>query len=96
MSKEDACGVLGLSSSIRSSGLTTAEAAMRLEQYGANQLTAKERATLLQRIWKQVSNVLAGILVVVAVVSLVKGIISSGEDRLTNFIEVGLTTFVIT
>jgi hypothetical protein len=40
--------------------------------------------------------VLVGILVFVAVVSLIKGCISSGEDRLTNFIEVGLITFVIT
>ena len=96
MSKEDVCGVLGVNSNIRSSGLTTAEAAARLEQYGPNQLSEKEQVTLLQRIWKQVSNVLVGILVFVAIVSLIKGIISSGEDRLTNFIEVGLITFVIT
>ena len=97
MTKEDVCGVLGLSPNIRREGLTTAEAKARLEQYGPNQLSEKEKVTLLQRIWKQVSNVLVGILVFVAIVSLIKGIITtSSEDRLTNFIEVGLITFVIT
>ena len=96
MTKEDCCGVLGVSTNIRSIGLTTVEAQQRLEEYGPNKLSEKEKVTLLQRIWKQVNNVLVGILVFVAVVSLIKGIISSGEDRLTNFIEVGLITFVIT
>jgi len=97
MTKEDVCGVLGLSPNIRKEGLTTAEAKARLEQYGPNQLSEKEKVTLLQRIWKQVGNVLVGILVFVAVVSLIKGIISKdSEDRLTNFIEVGLIVFVIT
>ena len=36
------------------------------------------------------------ILVFVAIVSLIKGIISTGENRVTNFIEVGLITFVVT
>ena len=97
MTKEDALGILGLSPNVRNEGLTTAEAKARLEQYGPNQLSEKEKVTLLQRIWKQVSNVLVAILVFVAIVSLIKGIISTdSEDRLTNFIEVGLITFVIT
>ena len=97
MSKEEAIASLGLDADIRRKGLTTGEAQARLEQYGLNQLTEKEKVTLLQRIWKQVNNVLVGILVFVAVVSLAKGIASSdSEDRLTNFIEVGLITFVIT
>eukprot|EP00549_Striatella_unipunctata_P000211 CAMPEP_0118684492 /NCGR_PEP_ID=MMETSP0800-20121206/6675_1 /TAXON_ID=210618 ORGANISM="Striatella unipunctata, Strain CCMP2910" /NCGR_SAMPLE_ID=MMETSP0800 /ASSEMBLY_ACC=CAM_ASM_000638 /LENGTH=1012 /DNA_ID=CAMNT_0006581207 /DNA_START=48 /DNA_END=3086 /DNA_ORIENTATION=- len=96
MTKENACGVLGLGADIRRSGLSSSEASRRLQQYGPNKLSEKDKVTLLQRIWKQVSNVLVGILVFVAVVSLIKGIISSGEDRLTNFIEVGLITFVIT
>jgi len=95
LSKEDCCGLLGVNANIRSTGLTTAEAQQRLEQYGPNQLSEKDKVTLLQRIWKQVNNVLVAILVFVAIVSLIKGIISSGEDRLTNFIEVGLITFVI-
>lgn len=97
MTKEETIAQLGLSEDIRRKGLTTAEAKARLEQYGLNQLTEKEKVTLLQRIWKQVSNVLVGILVFVAVVSLIKGILSTdSESRVTNFIEVGLITFVIT
>lgn len=97
MTKEEVIAHLGLAADIRRKGLTTAEAKARLDQYGLNQLTEKEKVTLLQRIWKQVSNVLVGILVFVAVVSLIKGITTDkAEDRLTNFIEVGLITFVIT
>ena len=45
----------------------------------------------------QVGNILVGILVFVAIVSLVKGILAKdGESKVTNFIEVGLITFVIT
>ena len=97
MSKEDAAGLLGLGHDIKTAGLSSAEAQRRLEQYGPNQLSEKEKVTLLQRIWKQVGNVLVGILVFVAVVSLIKGITTKkAEDRLTNLIEVGLITFVIT
>ena len=97
MSKDDCAGLLGLGSSIKSTGLTSAEAKRRLEQYGPNQLSEKEKVTLLQRIWKQVGNVLVGILVFVAVVSLIKGVTTKkAEDRLTNLIEVGLIAFVIT
>lgn len=96
LTKEDAAGVLGLPKNVREVGLSTPEAKQRLEQYGYNQLTEKARKTLLQKIWAQVGNILVGILVVVAVVSLVKGIITTGESRITNFIEVGLITFVIT
>jgi magnesium-transporting ATPase (P-type) len=88
---------IGVSENIRQLGLTTQEAQARLEQYGYNALTEKEKVTLLQRIWKQVNNVLVGILVFVALVSLIKGIITEKtDDKITNFIEVGLITFVIT
>ena len=96
ISKEEAAALLGVGTDIRKNGLTTTEAAARLAQYGPNELSEKERKTLLQRIWTQLYNVLVGILVFVAVVSLIKGIISEGESRVTNFIEVGLITFVIT
>ena len=96
LSIEDSTGLLGLPSNVRREGLTSQQAKARLEEYGFNQLSEKEKVTLLMRIWKQVSNVLVGILVFVAVVSLFKGIISSGESRITNFIEVGLIVFVIT
>jgi Ca2+-transporting ATPase len=96
ISKEEAAGLLGLGADIRDTGLTSAQAAQRLEEYGPNQMAEKESKTLFQRIWVQLYNVLVGILVFVAVVSLIKGIISDGENRVTNFIEVGLITFVVT
>ena len=96
MSKEEAIATLGLTQTNRLDGLPTGHAIARLEKYGPNKLTEKEKVTLLMRIWKQVNNVLVGILVFVALVSLAKGITTSGEDRVTNFIEVGLITFVIT
>jgi magnesium-transporting ATPase (P-type) len=97
MTKEDAAAQMGVSPNIRQKGLTSVEAKARLEEFGYNELTEKEKVTLLQRIWKQVNNVLVGILVFVAVVSLIKGILSDdSEDKVTNFIEVGLITFVVT
>lgn len=79
------------------SGLTTDEAAARLEKYGYNKLTEKEKVTLLQRIWHQVANVLVGILVFVAVVSLIRAATSTtSEDIVSNSIQVGLIVFVIT
>jgi magnesium-transporting ATPase (P-type) len=96
MTKEDAAALMGLGKDIRQKGLTTTEAKRRLEEYGPNQLSEKERRTLWQKIWEQLCNVMVAILAVVAIVSLVKGIIAKdAEDRLTNLIEVGLITFVI-
>ena len=96
MSKEQAVAILGLNpGTIRREGLTSADAKARLEQYGHNELSEKKKVSLLLRIWKQVGNALVGILVVVAVVSLVKGIVSTGEDRISNLLEVVLIVFVI-
>eukprot|EP00529_Nitzschia_sp_RCC80_P005946 CAMPEP_0113486780 /NCGR_PEP_ID=MMETSP0014_2-20120614/25170_1 /TAXON_ID=2857 /ORGANISM="Nitzschia sp." /LENGTH=1027 /DNA_ID=CAMNT_0000380457 /DNA_START=995 /DNA_END=4074 /DNA_ORIENTATION=+ /assembly_acc=CAM_ASM_000159 len=96
MSVDESATAMKLGKNYQANGLTTAEAKQRFEQYGPNQLTEKARKTLFAKIWEQVANVLVAILVVVAVVSLVKGIISEdAESRLTNFIEVGLITFVI-
>jgi len=53
--------------------------------------------TLLQRIWKQVANVLVGILVFVAVVSAVRAATAEEtQNIITNWIQVGLIVFVIT
>ena len=88
---------LGLSPKVVQDGLTTADAVARLEKYGPNKLSEKEKVSLCMRIWKLVANVLVGILVFVAIISLIKGITAkTAEDRLTNFIEVGLICFVIT
>jgi len=62
---------LGVSSDIEKNGLTKAEAKERLEKYGENKLTEKEKETLLQKIWNQVNNVLVLILFIVAVISFV-------------------------
>ena len=87
---------LGLSPKVVQDGLTTADAVARLEKYGPNKLSEKEKVSLCMRIWKLVANVLVGILVFVAIISLIKGITAkTAEDRLTNFIEVGLIFFVV-
>jgi len=78
-------------------GLTSEEAAQRLEKYGQNKLSEKEKVTLLQRIWKQVGNILVGILAFVAVISAVRaGTSTNSEDIVTNSIQVGIIVGVIT
>lgn len=88
---------LGCSESLPKEGLTSTEAAARLERYGPNQLTEKEKVTLCQRIWNQVANVLVAVLVFVAIVSLVRAVTSTTADNIvSNAIQVGLIVFVIT
>lgn len=94
--KEDCIAELKLKEDVAKTGLTSAEAAQRLEEYGPNKLTEKEKVTLLQRIWAQVGNVLVGILVFVAVVSAARAIAAdNSEDIVTNWIQVGIITLVI-
>merc|ERR1719491_968411 len=52
MTKEDVIKELGLPSDIRKKGLTTAEAVERLEKYGPNQLTVKEKESIWVKMWK--------------------------------------------
>ena len=92
MDKEECFEKIGVASDIRKKGLTSAEAKERLEKYGENKLSEKEKETLLQKIWKQVNNVLVGILVFVAVISLVRAFTS---DPVTNGIQVGIIVGVI-
>ena len=88
---------LGLKEDLLSTGLSTTDAEARLEKYGFNKLSEKEKTTLLQRIWAQVANVLVGILVFVAVVSAIRAATATiSEDVVTNSIQVGLIVFVIT
>jgi len=88
---------LGKDASLLKNGLSTADAANRLEKYGENRLSEKEKVTLLQRIYKQVANVLVGVLVFVAVISAVRAATAENSQViLTNWIQVGLILFVIT
>jgi magnesium-transporting ATPase (P-type) len=95
--KEECFAELGCKPDLHKTGLTVEEAKTRLEKYGYNKLTEKEKVTLLQRIWAQVANVLVGILVFVAIVSVVQAATADTTDKVvTNSIQVGLIVFVIT
>ena len=95
-SKEDCFAELGVGANHQRTGLTTPEAQQRLERFGPNKLTEKEKVTLLQRIWAQVANVLVGILVFVAVVSAARAATANNsEDVVTNTIQVGIILTVI-
>jgi hypothetical protein len=77
-------------------GLTTEEAAARLEEYGSNSLAEKERTSLWLRIWNQIANVLVAILLFVALVSFVRVFTQPGTQNIvSNAIQVGLIIFVI-
>jgi P-type Ca2+ transporter type 2C len=88
---------LGKDSNLVKVGLTTAEAEDRLAKYGENKLSEKRKVTLWERIYKQIANVLVGVLVFVAGVSAVRAATSTDSQvQLTNWIQVGLILFVIT
>jgi len=83
-------------------GLTSAEAAARLAEFGPNRMSTGEKETIWEKIWKQVSNILVCILVAIAVVSAARGIVEmvqaepDGTTILTSWVQVGLITMVIT
>lgn len=88
---------LQLPESLLTTGLSSEEAAARLKVHGPNRMSEKEQATLLQRIWHHVGNVLVGILVVVAVVSIIRALTSTTTDnKISNWIQAALIAFVIT
>lgn len=93
MSTAEVFEELGVRSDIRKVGLTTAEAAERLQRYGPNQLSEKKKVTLLEKIWHHTANVLVGILLFVAAISLVRVFT---DDPVTNGIQVGIIVGVIT
>ena len=97
MSKEDVIKELDLPSDIRKIGLTSAQAAERLEKYGENKLTEKEKETLLQKIWNQVNNILVLILVIVAVISLISVFVIPKEinPRYTSYLQIAIIVGVI-
>jgi magnesium-transporting ATPase (P-type) len=92
MTKEEVFSELELPENIRTVGLSSEDAAARLEKYGYNQLSGKEKKTIWEKIWEQVANVLVGILVFVAAISLVR---TFTDDPTTNGIQVGIIVGVI-
>lgn len=94
MSKAEVCKEMKLPEDIRKNGLTTAQAAERLEKFGENALTEQEKETLLQKIWNQVNNVLVGILVFVAIISAISALTGIG-DAAQAWIQVAIIFGVI-
>jgi magnesium-transporting ATPase (P-type) len=98
--KDECLAQLGLSKDAFRMGLSTDEAAKRLEQYGMNKLSKKEKITIRQRILHHVANILVGILVFVAIVSAIQAVRAliehNSQNVFTNTIQVGLIVFVIT
>lgn len=87
---------LGCSSNVMKEGLTSADAAARLQTFGPNKLSEKEKVTLCKRIYDQIANVLVGILIFVAVVSLARAVTSHTVDEIvSNWIQIALIVFVI-
>ncbi len=81
---------------VRESGLTGAEAAERLVQYGPNQLVEKPRPGFLKMLWDQINSFVVWLLIVAAVVS---GLIGWNEYRHTGetaeFIESGAILAIV-
>jgi magnesium-transporting ATPase (P-type) len=72
MEVDDCIKELGLKSDLKSTGLSTNEAAARFEKHGANKMSEREKKTIWAKIWEQVGNVLVFILLVVAVISAIR------------------------
>ena len=70
MTSEDVVETLGTQAQI---GLTSAEVARRLEQYGPNLLAEKPRPTFLQHVLAQLNNFVVILLIVAALISAVLG-----------------------
>ncbi|MGI6435517.1 MAG: calcium-translocating P-type ATPase, PMCA-type [Syntrophomonadaceae bacterium] len=71
-------------------GLSSAEAAQRLAQYGPNQLKSKKKKTIIQRFWDQFKDVMIIILIIAAAVSFVVAV-HEGE----GFYEPVLILFIV-
>lgn len=97
MSVDETIAKMGLKSDLPKTGLSTDEAASRLEKYGPNQMTEKVKKTLLQRIWHHLNNILVYVLFTVAVVSLIQAVTTTDSDtRFTAWFQVALIASVIT
>jgi Ca2+-transporting ATPase len=69
LSSQDVLRQLG----VQAAGLTSAEAAQRLAEYGANQLTEAPRPGILSVIWEQISDFVVMLLIVASVISALLG-----------------------
>ena len=97
LSIQEVIKAMDLNEDLEKSGLTTADAAARLEKYGPNKLTEKVKKTLLQRIWHHINNILVYVLLTVAVVSLIQAVTTNdGQTRFTAWFQVALILSVIT
>jgi Ca2+-transporting ATPase len=94
MTKEEVIKEIGLPEDVRKKGLTTAQANERLEKFGENKLTEGEKETLCQKIWKQINNVLVGILIFVAIISMISALTGVGS-KINNWIQVVIIISVI-
>jgi len=94
MTTEEVYAELDVPADIRRTGLSTAEANKRLEKYGENKLTEVEKETLLQKIWNHLANVLVGILVFVAIISVVSAFVLP-TNQLTQWLQVAIIFTVI-
>ncbi|CAJ1959112.1 unnamed protein product [Cylindrotheca closterium] len=92
MTKEEVFSELELPEDHRTNGLSTEQASASLEKYGRNMLSSKKKKTLLEKVWEQVANVLVGILLFVAAISIVRVFT---DDPVTNGIQVGIIVGVI-
>jgi len=80
LSEEEVFEELGTSTS----GLSTAEAASRLQQYGLNVLKAKQKKPIIYRFFMQFTDLFAVLLEVAALLTFVAAFLSQGVDRTDN------------
>jgi Ca2+-transporting ATPase len=81
---------------VRENGLTGAEAAERLAQYGPNQLTEKPHPGFLAMLWDQINSFVIWLLIVAAIISGLIGwsnFVKTGET--TEFIEAGAILAIV-
>jgi magnesium-transporting ATPase (P-type) len=68
-------------------GLTTAEAAKRLQGYGPNELDAEEEESLWEKIKEQFEDLLARILLMAATISFIIAVTGDGEEGIAAYVE---------
>lgn len=97
LSIQETIKAMDLNEDLEKSGLSTADAATRLEKYGPNKLTEKVKKTLLQRIWHHINNILVYVLITVAIVSLIQAVTATdGQIIFSSWFQVALIVSVIT